>query len=244
MIVEGQKSLDLKLGIMQPYFLPYLGYFQLLEAVDLFILYDNIQYTKKGWINRNRMLQNAKEQVFSIPIKKDSDFLNICERSLPGTFNQQKLLNQIAGAYRRAPYFAQTFQLLEKIIRAEERNLFMYIHNSISKVCEHIGLKTKIKVSSKVPINHELKNEEKVLAICKKEGASTYINSGGGIKLYSKTRFEAEGVALKFINVEPLIYEQFDHQFVQNLSILDVLMFNPASSIMSHVKSGFKIVQG
>ena len=90
----------MRLAIMQPYFFPYIGYFQLIAAVDQFIVYDNIKYTKKGWINRNRMLQNGKDVMFSLPLKSDSDFLDVCERELAADFNRDKLLNQLKGAYR------------------------------------------------------------------------------------------------------------------------------------------------
>ena len=95
----------MRLAIMQPYFFPYIGYFQLIAAVDMFIVYDNIKYTKKGWINRNRMLQNGKDVMFSLPLKSDSDYLDVCERELAADFNRDKLLNQFKGAYRRRPVF-------------------------------------------------------------------------------------------------------------------------------------------
>src|SRR3990172_6576640 len=121
----------MRIGIMQPYFLPYIGYFQLIGSVDLFIVYDNIKYTKKGWINRNRMLQNGKDVMFSLPLKGDSDFLDVRDRELAADFNRDKFLDRISGAYRRAPYFAQTFPLIEQIVRHEKRNLFEFIHHSI-----------------------------------------------------------------------------------------------------------------
>src|SRR5258705_11030314 len=99
----------MRLAVMQPYFFPYIGYFQLIAAVDLFIVYDNIKYTKKGWINRNRMLRNGKDVMFSVPLKNDSDYLDVCERELAADFNRDKLFNQLKGAYRGAPNFSQTF---------------------------------------------------------------------------------------------------------------------------------------
>src|ERR1019366_7530880 len=107
---------------MQPYFFPYIGYFQLIAAVDLFIVYDNIKYTKKGWINRNRMLQNGKDVMFSLPLKNGSDYLDVCERELAADFNRDKLLSQLSGVYRRAPYFAQTYPLIEEIVRYDDTN--------------------------------------------------------------------------------------------------------------------------
>ena len=117
----------MKLAIMQPYFFPYIGYFQLIAAVDQFVVYDNIKYTKKGWINRNRILQNGTDVMFSLPLKSASDASYVCARELAANFNRDKLLNQLAGAYRHAAYFDQTFALLEQIVRYEDPNLFRYL---------------------------------------------------------------------------------------------------------------------
>src|SRR5882762_1494729 len=104
----------MRLAVMQAYFFPYIGYFQLIAAVDLFIVYDNIKYTKKGWINRNRMLQNGKDAMFSLPLKSDSDYRHVRERQVAADFNRDKFLNRIRGAYRRAPHFSETVALVER----------------------------------------------------------------------------------------------------------------------------------
>src|SRR5690554_5299659 len=104
----------MKLAIMQPYFLPYLGYYQLIAAVDVFVVYDNIKYTKKGWINRNRFLLNGQDAVFSLSLRKDSDSLDVRQRQLSPAFERAKLLNQFRGAYGSAPYFEETYALLER----------------------------------------------------------------------------------------------------------------------------------
>ena len=134
----------MKLAIMQPYFFPYIGYWQLLNAVDTFVIYDNIKYTKKGWINRNNYLLNGKLKTFSIPLKKDSDYLNIDDRYLFEGFDKNKLLNQIKGAYGKAPYFNSVFSLIKSIINYKERNLFSYIKNSIEAVYDYLNLNTNI----------------------------------------------------------------------------------------------------
>jgi hypothetical protein len=184
---------------MQPYFFPYIGYFQLIAATDIFILYDNIQYTKKGWINRNRILQNGKDVMFSLPLKKDSDYLDICERELAADFKRNKLLNQFKGTYRRAPYFPETYLLLEQMVQYKDTNLFRFLRNSIIRICEHLDISTEIRVSSSISIDHGLKNQDKVLALCEAVGASTYVNAIGGIELYSKEMFRGKGIDLKFI---------------------------------------------
>lgn len=231
----------MKVAIMQPYFMPYIGYFQLINAVDLFIVYDNIKYTKKGWINRNRMLQNGKDVMFSLPLKSDSDFLDVRGRELAIDFNRGKFLNHISGAYRRAPCFAQTFPLIEQIVLHEENNLFKFLHHSIVRTCEHLGIATAISVSSDIAIDHDLKGQDKVLALCDAVGASTYVNAIGGMELYSRDEFLARGIELNFIKSRPFEYAQFGNEFVPWLSIIDVLMFNQKQIVKTLIAEQFDI---
>jgi hypothetical protein len=223
------------LAIMQAYFFPYIGYFQLIAAVDTFIVYDNIKYTKKGWINRNRMLQSGKDMMFSLPLKSDSDSLDVCKRELAANFNPDKLLNQFREAYRHAPSFGQTFPLLEQIVRHEDKNLFSWLHHSIVSVCQHLGITTQILVSSGIAIDHELKNQDKVLALCEAVGANTYVNAIGGMELYSKADFSKRGIELKFVRSKEFEYAQFGDPFVPWLSIVDVMMFNPVEVVQSQL---------
>ena len=227
---------------MQPYFLPYIGYFQLIAAVDIFILYDNIKYTKKGWINRNRMLSNGSDVMFSLPLKKKSDTLNVAQRETAADFDCNKLLNQFNGAYSRAPYFSQTFPLLERIIRYKDENLFRYIHHSIVTLCQHLGINTEIRISSDIPIDHSLKSQDKVLALCQASGAKIYINTIGGVDLYDKESFSACGINLKFIKPKPFEYPQFGSPFVPWLSVVDVLMFNPTDAVRKRVAENYELI--
>lgn len=227
---------------MQPYFMPYIGYFQLIAAVDTFIVYDNIKYTKKGWINRNRMLQNGKDVIFSLPLKGDSDSLNVCDRDLAADFNCDKFLSQISGSYRRAPYFSQTFPLVEQVVRHGERNLFKFIHHSLVSTCEHLGIATEIRVSSDVAIDHDLKNQDKVLALCAAVGARTYVNAIGGMELYSKDEFRMRGIDLKFIKSKSFEYAQLGNDFVPWLSIIDVMMFNAPEQVNAAIRERYELV--
>lgn len=227
---------------MQPYFFPYIGYFQLIAAADKFIVYDNIKYTKKGWINRNRILQDGKDVLISLPIKKDSDYLMICERQLADDFNPAKLLNQIKNNYRRAPYFNQTFPLIDEIINSPDHNLFSYLHNAITKICRHLNIMTEIGISSLENIDHTLKSEEKVLALCEANHANMYINAIGGQALYEKDTFQARGIELRFIQSKPFEYAQFDPTFVPWLSIIDVMMFNPLATIQQVLTTNYELI--
>lgn len=245
MVADGSRVgevREMKAAIMQPYFFPYIGYFQLIAAVDLFIVYDNIKYTKKGWINRNRMLQNGNDVMFSLPLKRDSDYMDVRDRALALDFNRDKLLSQFKGAYQRAPYFAQTFPLIERIVQYEDTNLFRFLYHSIAKTCEHLGITTEIRISSDIAIDHELKNQDKVLALCKAVGASTYVNAIGGMELYSKGVFREKGIDLKFIQSKPFDYPQFGDEFVSWLSIIDVMMFNSKEKIFLEIIGNFDLV--
>lgn len=232
----------MRLAIMQPYFMPYIGYFQLIAAVDTFIVYDNIKYTKKGWINRNRMLLNGKDVMFSLPLKSDSDSLAVCERELAADFSRDKLLNKLKGAYRRAPYFEQTFPLVEQIVWYEDTNLFRFLHHSIVTTCEHLGITTEIKISSEIAIDYSLKSQDKVLALCEAVGASTYVNPIGGVELYSEEIFREKGIELKFIKSKPFKYAQLGNEFVPWLSMIDVMMFNPLDTILACISTNYELI--
>lgn len=223
----------MKLAIMQPYFLPYIGYFQLISSVDVFVIYDNIQYTKKGWINRNRFLKNNQDEYFTIPIKKDSDFLCVNQRFLSDNLANEKikLKNQIKSSYLKAPYFNEVFQLFENIVDNNEDNLFEFIYYSIQNLCLYLEIETKIIKSSTLTIDHSLKGREKVKAICQQIQANTYINPIGGMDLYDKSDFKRDGIDLYFIKSDNIEYKQFGENFVPWLSILDVLMFNSVDQI-------------
>lgn len=234
----------MKIAIMQPYFLPYMGYFQLLNAVDVFVVYDNIQFTKKGWIHRNRFLQNGKDVFFSLPIKKDSDYMNIIERRLSenADIELQKILRRFEASYRNAPFYQSVFPLLKKIFCYSNKNLFNYLLNSIMHINDALEIKTKMILSSQISIDHNLKSQEKVIAICKALQTDQYINPIGGMGLYDKKAFELEKIELCYIqsNLEP--YSQNIKHFVPGLSILDVMMFNDISSIRYEIKNSFKLI--
>jgi hypothetical protein len=231
----------LKIAIMQPYFLPYIGYWQLIGTVDAFVVYDNTKYTKKGWINRNRFLLNGKEALFSLPLRKDSDFLDVNQRYLADCFDRETLINCFREAYRKAPAFSAFMPVLEDIIRCPSANLFSYIRYSIEKVCAYLELKTPVIVSSTIDCDHSLKSAERVQAICKALGADTYINPPGGREIYVKADFERHGCNLKFLQPNLTEYAQFRNSFVPWLSILDTAMFNTVEILRHQVLSDYSL---
>jgi len=228
-----------KIAIMQPYFFPYIGYFQLINSVDEFIIYDNIQYTKKGWINRNRILCNESDKLITLPLKKDSDFKDVFERKLSDTWidDRNKILNLIKTSYRKAPFFNDVFEIVQKCLLYDNQNLFNFIFNSIKIINEYLEIKTKMILSSSVNIDHSLKSKHKVIAICKEMNATTYINAIGGVDLYDKDEFLENKIFLNFIKSNSLNYKQFDNEFIPWLSIIDVMMFNSKNRVIELVNS-------
>lgn len=228
----------MKVGIMQPYIFPYIGYFQLIQAVDTFIIYDNIKFTKKGWINRNRILVNGRDEYFTLPLKKGSDFLNVDERFLADNFaeEQVKILRRMRESYKKAPFFESVFPLLESVFTYADTNLFQYIYHSVTEVCKFLDINTRFIVSSELKIDHSLKSQEKVLALCKSVDADCYINPIGGMDLYAREVFLNQGIELKFINSEKIEYKQFGAEFLPWMSIIDVMMFNDKTTIKSYLQ--------
>jgi len=223
----------MRLAIMQPYLFPYIGYFQLMNAVDEFVIYDNIEFTKKGWINRNRILVNGADDYITLPLKKGSDYLQVRQRQLADTWpaERKKIMNRITESYRKAPFFSTIYPALEGVFLFEDCNLFNFIYQTVQLVKEYLGINTHLIVSSAVPVDHTLKSQDKVIEICKSCNAGTYINPIGGLELYSKDVFGKAGLKLKFIKSGEIKYKQFSNDFIPWLSIIDVMMFNSKEEI-------------
>lgn len=233
----------LNLGIMQPYFLPYIGYFQLIEHVDRFVVYDRIKYTKKGWINRNRMLQNGAPVTFSLPLAKAPDHLDVCERVLADSFDPNKFEAQITGAYSKAPEFDAVMPVLAQIIHFKSTNLFDFLFNSLTHVTEHLHIQTEFEVSSDLESDPELLGQDRVLALCQDARATRYTNPIGGTELYDPLAFERRGIDLRFLRTGDIRYSQFNNEFQPALSILDMMMFNPVDTIRGFLESGYTILK-
>lgn len=215
------------IAIMQPYFLPYIGYLQLIKAVDKFILYDDVAFINRGWINRNRLLMNGKDHLFTIPLKDASQNKRIRDVELGDDPKwRSKLLKTIEQAYRKAPFYTTVYPLLEKVVNLEARTIAELIAGGLPLLTDYLGIKTELVPSSTVYENEDLKAQERILDICRREKASRYINPIGGQELYDRQRFADAGIELFFIQSKRLEYPQFKNEFVPWLSIADILMFN------------------
>ena len=216
----------MKLGIMQPYFLPYIGYFQLIAAVDHYIIYDTAQYSKNGWCNRNRLLEKKQAAYFSLPIKSAALNSSIGQREIATLYRADKLIKRIEENYRKAPFFEENIQLISSIITFEERQLLPYLAHSLSMICDHLDIATPKRLASSYHFDNLKPAQEKVLELCKLTSANHYINAIGGQSLYQHKDFSDAGVKLSFLQPTIQSYTQFGSDFIAGLSILDVLMFN------------------
>ena len=226
----------MKLAIMQPYLFPYIGYFQLVNAVDKFVILDDVNFISRGWINRNRILVNNQPHLFTVPLKQASQNRRIMDIEVSDEMGwKRKFLTMIEMNYRRAPFFNETYLLLENLFLQEEKFISKLIARSIFEIMSFLDVKTDLVESSAVYANGHIRSQDKILDICKKEKASQYINPIGGVELYSKERFIENGMTLNFIKTNEIAYRQFGNEFVPWLSMIDVLMFNSKDTVSKFI---------
>ncbi len=240
----------MKLGIMQPYFFPYLGYWQLMDAVDEYLIVDDVNYIKNGFINRNRILVNGEPFYFGISVKKASQNKHICEHE-QGLDDAAviKLLATLKSAYAKAPYFEDAYEhvksVLEYGLTDEGRNLGAFLDNANRKTARKLGIETPIlRTSRDVHLDGNYQREHMVVAYCKSRNADTYYNAIGGTGLYFQDFFRENGLGLKFVKMDDDIsYKQLKDAFVPNLSIIDVMMFCSPDEIKQLLKR-YTLVDG
>tara|TARA_B100000959_G_scaffold107806_1_gene113564 strand:- start:4223 stop:4927 length:705 start_codon:yes stop_codon:yes gene_type:complete len=224
-----------KVGIMQPYLFPYIGYFQLINAVDTFVIHDDVQYIKSGWINRNRFLLNGKEYLFTFSVKKNAFIQFINQRYYSDKFEMEKgkFLRVLKQAYSKAPFYSKIFSLTREILSHKDLNVSSLNLFGIKKFCEYLGISTPMVLSSELKKNCSLRNEARVIGINRVLKATHYINPVGGINLYSKELFSKNGLKLLFLKSSEIKYEQFNDAYLPGLSIVDVCMFNKIDDIQA-----------
>ncbi|MFJ4145496.1 WbqC family protein [Pseudomonas sp. NPDC089734] len=221
------------IAMMQPYLFPYLGYFQLIAAADVFVLGDDLQYIRAGWINRNRILSNGEARLLTFPLKKAHFELPIMQRQLVDNFNEEasRLVNLIAQSYRKAPFFSQVMPLIERLIRFPQQNLALYTEHSIRELCAYLQIITPILRGSDLKLVSCVDKQDRVINISHLFSATTFLNPIGGMELYDRDHFARNGLLIRFFRMNQVTYKQGAHPFVANLSIIDVLMFNSLERI-------------
>lgn len=215
------------LAIMQPYLFPYIGYFQLIHAVEKFVIYDDVNFIKRGWIHRNNILINGQANMFSVPLSKPSQNSLINEVKL-GDWQPwaSKFLKTLKQNYKKAPHFEAVNEVVSQVFLTECTLICELALRSLKSVCKYLEIPTVFVDSSSSYANGELNAQHRILDICRRENTQHYINPAGGRTLYDKELFAQNGILLNFIVSEQIIYPQYEHEFSPWLSIIDVLMFN------------------
>jgi len=233
---------------MQPYFFPYIGYFQLINSVDKFLLYEHVTFRCKSWMTRNYIKpNNCTELMITIPIEDKSSFKTISELRIKNRDSwKHKTLKHLYIGYKKAPHFDEIYSIIKNIMECPHETLHEFNCNSIQAICHSLDINTQLSIShpqyldfedglnlqynsyhdriNESAFNCHEKKTARIVHICKEEKASIYHNAINGTKLYSKTDFINSGIELLFIETNPFDYKQFNHSFAPNLSIIDVLM--------------------
>lgn len=227
----------MKLAIMQPYFVPYIGYWQLMNAVDQYVVYDDVNFIKGGWINRNRILMNGQPIYFNLPITGASPNKRINEINVNTDIRfVQKKLRMIENIYKKAPFYKEIYPLVERIFMCGEKDIVPYLIRSFQIINDYLGITTKLVVSSEIKKDNGLKGQSKVLEICQLLHADEYYNAIGGRMVYSFSDFKEKNIQLKFLKTKDILYKQFGNEFQKDLSIIDVMMFNSKGKIQEFLK--------
>lgn len=230
------------LAVMQPYLFPYLGYFQLIAAADVFVLGDDLRYVRSGWVNRNRILHDHDARLIRFPLRKDAFELQINQRQLCSEFDDEaeRLIGLITESYEQAPYFAQVMPLLERLIRFPQRNIALYAEHALREMCAYLHIVTPIMRSSDLILGSPVNKQERIIRMARTFEATTFITPEGGSVVYDRVHFAIHRLKVRFFRMGAVQYRQFGQPFVANLSIIDVLMFNCIEQVQ-HMLSQYQL---
>jgi len=238
-----------RVAIMQPYFFPYIGYFQLLKAADNWVSFDDTQFVNKGWINRNRILHpdTSKEwQYITLPLNKRGRFDKICDISIKSDEKwRDQIIGKLTSYKRKAPFYTQTIDFVESCFETDETNLSKFLVRSLKLTADYLGIETPIRVQSnmKLSLNNIEHPGQWALRIAEIVGASEYINPHGGNEIFNEREFDDAGIKLRFL--KPILnpYKQRRDVFVPGLSIIDVMMWNDMEKIHQILSLDYEILQ-
>ena len=233
------------IAIMQPYLFPYIGYFQLIHAVDRFVIYDDVNFIKRGWIARNNILVNGKANLFTVPLESASQNNKINQIRIKKDIYQtwsSKFLKTLEQSYKKAPFYKDVAPIVVSLLTHKYDYIIDLARNSIASICEYLEMNTTIITTSILYNNHRLNAQDRIIDICNKEDADCYINAIGGQELYNKEAFSEQGIKLFFLKPKNATYLQFGNEFVPWLSIIDVLMFNSIEDIQKKLLPAYQLI--
>lgn len=227
----------LNIAVMQPYLFPYIGYFHLIDSVDIFVCFDDVNFIKKGWINRNNILLNGRAHLWSLPLIKKSQNRQIRDHEITDPEKSQAALAElIENAYAKAPYFQSAMPVIRNTLNGSEKMIDLLARRSLENICDYLGMDVVFKNSSDLDKDNDAQAQERIIQMVGKLSGTAYRNAIGGRKLYDKDAFAENGIELTFIESASIKYPQFENDFIPYLSIIDVLMFNSREDAMKLTK--------
>ncbi|WP_421921684.1 WbqC family protein [Marinobacter salarius] len=229
----------MNVAVMQPYLFPYIGYFQLISASDLFLLFDDVAFIKRGYINRNTILLDGQPFRFTVPVPGASQNKMIEELSYSD--DVQKVLKSISQSYSKSPYFNEVYPIIESVLCQEDRSIASLCLESYQRIFSYLGYKKRFVKTSALDYCRNQTAEDRIIDLCKKYDATSYINPIGGVDLYSIDHFKNAGLDLRFLKPELVEYSQPTTKFVPGLSIIDVLM-NCSQTEVNSLLSQYELV--
>ncbi|WP_434677607.1 WbqC family protein [Pseudomonas sp. R1-18] len=234
------------LGIMQPYFFPYLGYFQLIDSVKDGIIFDTVRYKRKSWMNRNRILNaNGGWQYINVPVKTSEGTLIKDALVIDPPAAQRQICGQLLHYKSKAPFYREVMHLVDSVFSSVHDPAIGELNTrSLSVVCDYLDLNFNWATCSRMqldlpPIQHA---GQWALEISSRLGASRYVNLPGGRDIFVANEWEERGIELRFLAPSSFVYSTAPYNFEENLSILDVLMWNPPQAVKGYIRSNTQVV--
>jgi len=227
------------LGIMQPYFFPHLGYFDLIHRSDRWIVFDKVKYIRHGWINRNRIHHPDEGwQYIVVPLKKHASHTNICDIQINEDLDWKgKLIGQLQHYKKASNRFLETIEVVQDCLESDEQSLSRLNASILDKMCAHLGIEFKYQFLSEMKLELEpvAGPGDWALNISAALGASGYVNPSGGEELFDAAQFKHRGINLEIRDIPPMSYESAPYEFIPRLSIIDLLMWNSPEAIHDYL---------
>ncbi len=236
----------MRIAIMQPYFFPYLGYFQLISAVDLFLALYGGSFIKKGWIHRNRLCFNGKTQWFTVPLQDASQFraineTRVCSQEFPRW--KHKFLASLAAFYKKQPFFADGMNLVEEALSQPGESIAELAVASLRVCCRLLDIATPLRIASETGGDPGLRREARLIELCRRHNADVYLNPPGGEALYTRDMFAPQGIRLEFLHPVLACYPVKGRDWIAGLSVLDAVMCCGPQHVRKNLLCGYDIVE-